>query len=131
MLQLLTHPIWWDDQHEKGSQRLEKFFKKVTHAWEPGQVVAFDKALSAHLGVQRAGLNVSIIKHQPETGKFDTDANALAQRIASHKTFGSKDVNDWIFEHLQPAEGGSLLDLGCGTGKQAIPAAKMVGQQVL
>lgn len=60
-------------------------------------------------------------------GKFNTDSKALKNRINAHDKFGSKDINDWIFHNLDLAEGLSIVDLGCGTGKQTIPMAKAVG----
>jgi ubiquinone/menaquinone biosynthesis C-methylase UbiE len=61
-------------------------------------------------------------------GKFDTDSEALKRRIESHDQFGSADLNAWIFEHLAPAAGQRVLDLGCGTGKQTVPIAGIVGE---
>jgi ubiquinone/menaquinone biosynthesis C-methylase UbiE len=63
------------------------------------------------------------------TGKYNTDAVALEQRIDSHDKFGSNDLNKWIFENLQLSKGLSILDLGCGTGKQSIPIAKTIGDK--
>ena len=60
-------------------------------------------------------------------GRFNTDAEALKKRINAHQKFGSRDINEWIFQHLQPAEAQTILDLGCGTGKQSIPLAGIVG----
>ena len=59
-------------------------------------------------------------------GKFNTDANALKKRIEIHEKFGSKNLNQWIFEQLDLKEGMVILDLGCGTGKQTIPMAQVV-----
>lgn len=61
------------------------------------------------------------------TGKFNTDAKALNRRILAHDKYGSNDLNKWIFSNLSLANGISILDLGCGTGKQTIPMAKVVG----
>lgn len=61
-------------------------------------------------------------------GDFDSDAAALAQRIQSHEKFGTNDLNEWIFSALDPQDGQSVLDLGCGTGKQSIPMAQRVGK---
>jgi len=60
-------------------------------------------------------------------GKFNTDADALSKRIQAHDKFGSNDLNQWIFDNLNVIDGNSILDLGCGTGKQTIPLAKLVG----
>jgi ubiquinone/menaquinone biosynthesis C-methylase UbiE len=61
-------------------------------------------------------------------GRFNSDAVALKQRIASHDKYGSKDLNAWIFDHLQLQTGLAILDLGCGPGKQSLPLAQLVGR---
>lgn len=65
-----------------------------------------------------------MIKH----GKFDTDAIALRRRIQAHEKYGSYDLNQWIFDHMELAEGLSILELGCGIGKQTLPIAHVVGK---
>lgn len=60
-------------------------------------------------------------------GKFNTDTAALKQRIQAHDKFGSNDLNEWILQNLQVAPGHSILDIGCGTGKQTLPIAQIVG----
>jgi len=60
-------------------------------------------------------------------GNFDTNATALKQRIQTHERYGANDLNPWIFDHFQLQEGLSVLELGCGTGKQTLPMAKLIG----
>lgn len=60
-------------------------------------------------------------------GKFDTDVAALKRRIQAHEKYALYDLNQWIFDHIKLAEGLSILDLGCGTGKQTLPMAQIVG----
>ncbi len=60
-------------------------------------------------------------------GEFDTDVNALKKRIQAHAKYGSRDLNQWIFENLDLIHGIQIIDLGCGTGKQTIPIAKALG----
>ena len=62
-------------------------------------------------------------------GRFNTDAGALDRRIQAHEKFGGKDLNQWIFHHLKPGRNMMILDLGCGTGKQTIPLAEIVGEK--
>jgi ubiquinone/menaquinone biosynthesis C-methylase UbiE len=62
-----------------------------------------------------------------QLGKFDTDSEALTRRIQAHDRFGVKDLNSWMFAQLDLAEGMTILDLGCGTGKQSIPLAECIG----
>jgi SAM-dependent methyltransferase len=63
-----------------------------------------------------------------KVGRFDSDAAALKQRIRSNERFGSADLNSWIFAELDVHAGMSVLDLGCGTGKQALPLSRIVGE---
>ncbi len=62
-----------------------------------------------------------------KNGKFNTDAGALNQRIITHKKYALYDLNRWIFEHFDLIQGLSILDIGCGTGKQTLPMAETVG----
>ena len=52
----------------------------------------------------------------------------LKCRIESHARFARFEINDWIFSMVQPRIEERVLDLGCGTGKQCIPLARMVGR---
>jgi len=63
----------------------------------------------------------------PITGEFNTNSDALEKRIISHEKFGSADINEWIFINLEITPALSILDLGCGTGKQTIPMSELVG----
>jgi ubiquinone/menaquinone biosynthesis C-methylase UbiE len=60
--------------------------------------------------------------------RFKTDTTALKQRIQAHETYGSYDLNGWIRKHLQLSKGLSILDLGCGIGKQILPLAQVIGE---
>lgn len=64
-----------------------------------------------------------------QAGKFDTDASALKQRITTHEKYGSHDLEEWAFGHLELDPGLRILELGCGTGKQTIPLAQLVGDE--
>lgn len=59
-------------------------------------------------------------------GRFDADTVALEARIRAHEEFGAADLNQWVFDHLDLAEGQHVLDIGCGTGKQTLPMAEQV-----
>ncbi|NLW50978.1 MAG: methyltransferase domain-containing protein [Candidatus Brocadiaceae bacterium] len=62
-------------------------------------------------------------------GKFDIDSEALAQRIDAHVRYGLYDINEWILQQMEIHAGLSILELGCGTGKQTLPLARMVGTE--
>ena len=62
-------------------------------------------------------------------GQFDSDAEALKKRIQSNERFGSSDLNSWIFAQLDAHAGMKVLDLGCGTGKQSLALAQIVGER--
>jgi ubiquinone/menaquinone biosynthesis C-methylase UbiE len=57
------------------------------------------------------------------------NANALKKRIRCHLRYAEKELNDWVFGVVRPQKGECILDLGCGTGKQLIPLAKLVGPE--
>jgi len=58
---------------------------------------------------------------------LNTSSCALKTRISAHANFSNKEINDWIFNIIKPQYGHSILDIGCGTGKQLVPLANMVG----
>jgi ubiquinone/menaquinone biosynthesis C-methylase UbiE len=60
-------------------------------------------------------------------GKFDTNSAALRDRIALQSNLGKYELNDWIFSTLDVEQGMTVLDLGCGLGKQSLMLAKIVG----
>lgn len=61
-------------------------------------------------------------------GRFNTDSVALQNRLTAHDKFAKKELNDWLFELLTPQSGHQILDLGCGTGKQSLALAEIVGE---
>ena len=60
-------------------------------------------------------------------GELDTNTEALTNRINAHAAFGKRDLEEWVFAQLDVRPGHSILELGCGTGKQTIPLARLVG----
>jgi ubiquinone/menaquinone biosynthesis C-methylase UbiE len=44
----------------------------------------------------------------------------LQTRIDIHQQYGSKDIDKWMLELLKPGRGISILDVGCGSGKQLL-----------
>jgi ubiquinone/menaquinone biosynthesis C-methylase UbiE len=61
-------------------------------------------------------------------GKFDTDAAALANRVRAHDQFSALDLNQWCFELLAISPEMSILELGCGTGKQSLAMARLLDE---
>jgi ubiquinone/menaquinone biosynthesis C-methylase UbiE len=64
-----------------------------------------------------------------QLGKLDTDTNALTARINAHAVYGSRDLEEWVFGQLNVEPSQNILELGCGTGKQTIPLARLVGEK--
>jgi len=59
--------------------------------------------------------------------ELPTDATALKSRLATHDRFSARDINEWILGLVQPRDGQRVLDVGCGTGRQAVAIARRVG----
>ena len=62
-------------------------------------------------------------------GKLDTDTNALTARINAHAVYGSRNLEEWVFSQLDVRPKQHILELGCGTGKQTIQLARLVGAE--
>jgi hypothetical protein len=55
VLQLLTHPIWWGEQHQAPPDRLDAFFADATAGLTPAERVRYDATLGEHIQVWRRG----------------------------------------------------------------------------
>jgi ubiquinone/menaquinone biosynthesis C-methylase UbiE len=56
-----------------------------------------------------------------------TSSNFLSNRLSTNKKFSSRDFFDWHLSHLALFEGMEVLDVGCGTGAQALPISRLIG----
>jgi len=61
----------------------------------------------------------------------NTDKEKLEKRIKAHDKYSKYDINEWIFNIIKIKENESLLDIGCGTGKQLIPLSKKTKELVV
>ena len=50
--------------------------------------------------------------------KYQETSKDLLTRISIHEKYGSNDIDQWTINVLQPKHGMSILDVGCGAGKQ-------------
>jgi ubiquinone/menaquinone biosynthesis C-methylase UbiE len=59
-------------------------------------------------------------KKQAEDVKinFEETTNDLLKRIDIHSRYGAKDIDQWMLEILDLQPGITILDIGCGAGKQ-------------
>ena len=55
VLQLLTHPIWWDEAHAAPADRLDAFFAAETAGLPPAERARYDTTLGEHIQVWRRG----------------------------------------------------------------------------
>jgi hypothetical protein len=55
VLQLLTHPIWWGEQHQAPPDRLDAFFAAATAGLSPADQARYDTTLGEHIQVWRRG----------------------------------------------------------------------------
>ena len=63
-----------------------------------------------------------------QVGELDTDTNALTSRINAHAIYGSGNLEEWVFAQLDVQPDQKILEIGCGTGKQTIPLARLIGE---
>jgi len=54
ILQLLIHPIWWDEKHLEAPDRLQTFFEHRTKNFSAEEKNKFDITLSSYLTIQRS-----------------------------------------------------------------------------
>jgi ubiquinone/menaquinone biosynthesis C-methylase UbiE len=50
--------------------------------------------------------------------EFQETTNDLQTRIDIHSRFGSRNIDEWMLEIIKPQKGSTILDVGCGSGKQ-------------
>jgi ubiquinone/menaquinone biosynthesis C-methylase UbiE len=70
------------------------------------------------------------MKSNVYTGDRDeraTGTDYLEKRLEINRAYSSADFNQWLFEHLDVKDGQDILDVGCGSGAQALPFADIVG----
>jgi SAM-dependent methyltransferase len=56
-----------------------------------------------------------------------TSNRSLQTRLNANRTFGDFDFHAWIYQNYAFAPGIDVLDVGCGSGAQAIEALRRVG----
>jgi ubiquinone/menaquinone biosynthesis C-methylase UbiE len=49
---------------------------------------------------------------------YQETSEDLATRINIHEKYGSRDIDQWMLELVDPPRGAVILDIGCGAGKQ-------------
>jgi SAM-dependent methyltransferase len=59
-------------------------------------------------------------------GKFDTDTQALKERLSVNTQHAAVDLQSWVLSQLDLFDGMRVLDIGCGTGKYLAAIGEMV-----
>ena len=59
--------------------------------------------------------------------RASTATQSLGTRAASNQKYSSVDFQAWLLSHLDVAPGSAILDVGCGTGAQALRVLDQVG----
>jgi ubiquinone/menaquinone biosynthesis C-methylase UbiE len=49
---------------------------------------------------------------------YQETTSDLLKRIDIHKLYGGRDIDRWMLDLLTPGNGSTILDVGCGAGKQ-------------
>ena len=62
--------------------------------------------------------------------EYRETGNDLLARIDIHQRYGSRDIDQWMLNLLQPSKGSRILDVGCGAGKQCFAFDKYLGGEV-
>jgi SAM-dependent methyltransferase len=62
-----------------------------------------------------------------DTAARAADTEFLAKRLEINQRYSSVNFSDWILSHLDVRDGEDVLDVGAGTGAQAVAVAKLVG----
>jgi hypothetical protein len=53
VLQVLIHPVWWDEEHRGADDVLDGLFAQATCGMSPGEIEALDAAMAGHLSIWR------------------------------------------------------------------------------
>jgi ubiquinone/menaquinone biosynthesis C-methylase UbiE len=59
-----------------------------------------------------------------DNNNVNTDKGKLIKRIKTHEKYSKKDINKWILDIIKIKGHESVLDIGCGTGKQLIAVSE-------
>lgn len=58
-----------------------------------------------------------------------TKTEFLERRLEINRAYSSADFDQWLLSKLDIAKGEDILDVGCGTGAQTVPFARLVGPE--
>ena len=58
---------------------------------------------------------------------YQETGDDLLARIDIHQRYGSRDIDQWMLDLLQPRKGIRILDVGCGAGKQCFAFDRFLG----
>ncbi|MGH2620360.1 MAG: methyltransferase domain-containing protein [Anaerolineales bacterium] len=59
--------------------------------------------------------------------EYQETTQDLKTRIDIHQRYGSRNIDEWMLQVIEPSEGARILDVGCGSGKQLQAFHKHLG----
>jgi ubiquinone/menaquinone biosynthesis C-methylase UbiE len=65
--------------------------------------------------------------YKGERAQRATGTEYLEKRLEINRAYSLADFDGWLLSRLEVSPGEDILDVGCGTGAQTIPLAKLVG----
>lgn len=71
--------------------------------------------------------SLEVRMNESEKLSYDESRGHLVSRIEAHRQRSGRDVEEFILEHAAPLPGETVVDLCCGTGKQVLTMAPLVG----